>query len=80
MLLTDKVDNEIGYDLSLGFQYRPFLTDNIIVTTGFGALIPGRGYRDIYKTSTDPVTGLAAPAGKVDGFLYSGLIAITLTY
>ena len=80
VLLTDKVDNEIGYDLSLGFQYRPFLTDNIIVTTGFGALIPGRGYRDIYKTSTDPVTGLAAPAGKVDGFLYSGLIAITLTY
>ena len=24
--------------------------------------------------------GLAAPAGKVDGFLYSGLFAITLTY
>ena len=80
VLFADKIHNEIGHDLSLGFQYRPFLTDNVVITTGFGALIPGNGYRDIYKTSTDPVAGFAAPAGKMDGFLYSGLFAITFTY
>ena len=80
-LLTDKVDNELGYDLSLGFQYRPLLTDNIIISTGFGTLIPGRGYRDIYKSSTDPVAGYGSHGrGRVDDFLYSAVLSVTFTY
>ncbi len=81
-LLTDKADNEIGLDLSVGFQYRPILTDNIIISTGFGALLPGRGFKDIYKTSTDPVPTFdrADRRGKVDDFLYSGLMAVTFSY
>ena len=80
-LLTQKIDAEIGWDLSLGFQYRPVLTDNIIVSTGFGVLIPGQGYRDIYQASMSPVPGFGSgAAGGVDDFLYSGLIAVTFTY
>lgn len=81
-LLTDKVDNEIGWDLSIGVQYRPLLTDNIIISAGFGALLPGRGFKDIYQTSTDPVPNFdrADRRGQVDSFLYSGLLAITLSY
>jgi len=81
-LLTDKADSEFGLDLSIGFQYRPLLTDNIIVSAGFGALIPGRGFKDIYQTSTDPVPRFDRidRRGQVDDFLYSGLVAITLTY
>ncbi|HEX7655166.1 MAG TPA: hypothetical protein VF607_16780, partial [Verrucomicrobiae bacterium] len=81
-LLTDKVDGEVGWDLSLGFQYRPLLTDNIIVSAGFGVLLPGTGFKDIYKTSTDPVPGFDRTdrTGAVDDFLYSGLIAVTFTY
>ncbi|NBV22161.1 MAG: hypothetical protein EBS05_09620 [Proteobacteria bacterium] len=81
-LLTDKIDRELGLDLSLGIQYRPFLTDNVILSAGWGVLLPGRGYKDIYRRNTDPVTGLedSSRAGKVDDFLYSGLIALTLTY
>ena len=80
-LLTDKVDNELGWDLSLGCQYRPALTDNIILSAGFGVLIPGSGYRDIYKTSTSPVPGFnTASSGSVDDFLYSAIVAVTLTY
>jgi hypothetical protein len=81
-LLTQRVDNEVGWDLSFGFQYRPLLTDNIIISAGFGVLIPGAGYRDIYKTSTEPVPGFdrSDRAGAVDDFLYSGLIAVTFTY
>jgi hypothetical protein len=80
-LLTDKVAHELGYDLSLGFQYRPLLTDNIIISTGFGTLLPGAGYRDIYKTSTDPVSGYGSHGrGRVDDFLYSAVLSVTLTY
>jgi hypothetical protein len=80
-LLTEKIRPEIGFDLSIGFQYRPVLTDNIIISAGFGALIPGRGFRDIYQTNPDPVPGYGSSrGGRVDDFLYSGLIAVTLTY
>ena len=80
-LLTDKVDHELGLDLSIGCQYRPLLTDNIIISAGFGVLIPGAGFRDIYKTSTDPLPGYnTAPPGRVDDFLYSAILAVTLTY
>ena len=47
-LLTPNVSNEVGWDLSLGCQYRPLHTDNIILSAGFGVLIPGSGYNDIY--------------------------------
>ena len=81
-LLTDEIDSELGLDLSIGFQYRPLLTDNIIISAGFGTLIPGQGFRDIYKRSTDPVPGFnpRKHRGEADDFLYSGLIAITFTY
>ena len=81
VLQTAHLRQEVGYDLSLGFQYRPFLTDNVIVSAGFGVLLPGAGYKDIYETSTSPVPGFSSgPAGSVDPFLYSGLIAVTFTY
>ena len=81
-LLTDQVRKEVGWDLSIGFQYRPFLTDNAIVSAGFGALIPGSGFRDIYRRNTSPVPGYNSPnrSGEVDDFLYSAVMALTLTY
>lgn len=81
-LLTDKIDYELGWDLSTGVQYRPFLTDNVILSAGFGVLIPGRGYRDIYKTNPNPVPGFGTVSnrGEVDDFLFSAVLALTLTY
>jgi hypothetical protein len=81
-LLTDKVRGEVGWDLSIGWQYRPLLTDNVIVSAGFGALIPGSGFRDIYRRGTSPVPGYNSPhrRGEVDDFLYSAVLALTLTY
>ena len=79
-LLTSKISNEIGEDLSLGFQYRPLLTDNIIFSAGFGVLIPGSGYRDIYGNSGANVPGFNNNSGNATAFPYSGLIAITFTY
>jgi hypothetical protein len=71
----------IGWDLSGGVQYRPLLTDNIIISAGLGALIPAEGYKAIYEANTIPVPGYdSPPAGHVDSFLYSAFAAVTLTY
>ncbi len=81
-VLQDNIRHEIGWDFSLGWQYRPLLTDNIVLSFGFGVLVPGEGYRDIYRTSTAPVSGFEtfARSGQVDDFLYSGVVAINFTY
>jgi hypothetical protein len=81
-LMTPKISNEVGWDLSLGFQYRPLLTDNIIISTGFGVLIPGQGYRDIYNTNPNPIPSFdgGGPQANSSAFPYSGLIAVTFTY
>jgi hypothetical protein len=81
VLLTNHASNEIGLDCSLGFQFRPLLTNNIIITAGAGFLVPGAGYKDIYRANTNPVFGYPGPEpGKVDDFLFSGLFTVTLTY
>ena len=80
-LFTDKVDHELGWDLSTGFQYRPLLTDNIIISAGFGVLLPLRGYKDIYQSNPNPVPGYPGPAAaRVDDFLYNAVVAVTFTY
>ena len=80
-LHTGNIKSDIGYDLSIGVQYRPLLTDNIIISAGLGALIPEDGYKAIYQANTIPVPGYASPsAGHVDAFLYSGFASVTLTY
>jgi hypothetical protein len=44
----------IGVDPSVGFEYRPLLNNNVILTAGVSALLPGQGFRDLYdKISTD---------------------------
>lgn len=80
-LLTPSIHHDLGWDLSVGFQYRPLLTDNVIISAGLGVLLPGQGYKDIYQTSAAPVPGYgSSQAAHVDDFLYSGTIAVTLTY
>jgi hypothetical protein len=38
----------IGTDLSAGFEYRPLLSNNIIMNIGAASLIPGRGFHDLF--------------------------------
>ena len=81
VLFTNKASNDFGLDCSAGFQWRPLLTENIILTAGAGFFIPRQGYKDIYRTSTQPVFGFPGPpAGHVDDFLYSAIVTLTLTY
>jgi hypothetical protein len=48
-LFQGKIDNFIGTDLSLGFEYRPLLSENLNFMLGLSGLIPGQGFRDLYN-------------------------------
>ena len=47
-----KMHHTIGADLGIGVEYRPPLTENIVLTGGASALQPGRGFKDIYTGRT----------------------------
>jgi hypothetical protein len=81
-LMTNKVRNELGLDLSVGFKFRPLLTENIILAAGMGVFFPGAGYRDIYRRNTAFVPGFGPQeeAAKVDRYLYNGFVTLTLIY
>jgi hypothetical protein len=52
LLQQNGIRRTIGTDASLGAVYRPFLSDNIVIAGGVAALVPGRGFRDIYTAQT----------------------------
>ena len=52
LLFESPIHNTIGLDTSVGFQYRPPLSENISITGGAAALFPGQGFRDIYSGTT----------------------------
>ena len=52
LLFESPIHNTIGLDTSLGFQYRPPLSENISITGGAAALFPGQGFRDIFSSTT----------------------------
>lgn len=52
LLFQAPIRHEIGLDYSLGFQYRPPLSDNLVLTFGGAALSPGSGFGDIYTRKT----------------------------
>lgn len=57
----------IGVDASVGVQYRPYFTQNVIVNASIGALFPGRGLKELYGNALDSVQ-------------YSALLNVLLTF
>lgn len=68
-LFSGNVHHFIGTDLSSGIEYRPLLSNNIIVEAGVSTLLPGLGFSNLYDNLTGPVDALVA-----------GFIELALTY
>ena len=79
-LFTNTIAPDLGWDLSLGLQWRPLLTDNIIVSAGYAVLLPGQGFNDIYRNTEPYVPGFSDLSPSPPSLLHSALIAVTLTY
>jgi hypothetical protein len=55
----------IGVDLSSGFEYRPLLSNNVIMRMGLSGLLPGRGFRDLYDHFLNDASPLFAAFADV---------------
>jgi hypothetical protein len=66
------ISNNLGYDLSVAFTYRPLDTQNIIFRVSGAALIPANGLKAIYQTNPGLFSG--------PNFLYAAMINMILTY
>jgi hypothetical protein len=49
LLFQNHIRHSIGTDTGVGLQYRPPLTENIVITAGISDLVPGVGFEDIYN-------------------------------
>ncbi len=65
----ENIDRFIGTDISTGFEWRPKLNNNVIVTGGLAALVPGGAFRQLYnpKDGTVPT-------------LFSGFVELVLAF
>ncbi len=83
LLFQPKVGHDIGIDTSLGIRYRPFLNENVVITSGFAALVAGDGLRDLY-TEDQFTLGRNGLERQKNNFtfdpLYSAFLSLTFTY
>lgn len=49
---------DLGIDASVGFQYRPFFTQNVVINGSFAKLLPGKGYKELFPQDKDPYSFL----------------------
>ncbi|MGL4421829.1 MAG: hypothetical protein ACRCZF_14265, partial [Gemmataceae bacterium] len=68
-VFQDKIDRDIGTDISTSFEYRPLLNNNLIILGGASVLVPGGGFRQLYNRLESRVDPLA-----------SVFLEVTLTY
>ena len=58
---------DLGVDVSVGIQYRPFMSQNIVLNASAAALLPGKGLKQLYEEDKR-------------GPQYSILVNLLLTY
>jgi hypothetical protein len=52
VLFQSAIDKAIGIDYSIGFEYRPWLNDNVIIQTGVSVFTPSQGFENILTSDT----------------------------
>lgn len=67
VLFDPGIRHDIGWDLSLGAVYRPFLINNVTFTFGGSMFFAGHGFRDIYtdRTQNCPVPNFCTPGPQI---------------
>lgn len=67
VLMQPGVRHEIGYDLSLGVVYRPWLINNLTFTFGGSIFKPGRGFKDVFTDQSQncPIPAFCTPGATI---------------
>jgi hypothetical protein len=74
-VFQNHIDRYIGADLSTGFEYRPLLSNNIIVRLGAAVLFPGQGFDDLYSNLNKSTLGTSEPNP-----LFAAFMELNLTF
>jgi len=61
-----RIGEDIGADLSLAIQYRPLMSQNIVLGVSASTLVPGQGYRDLFPTGS----GIDRPYSFLSSLLF----------
>jgi hypothetical protein len=83
LLFQPHIRNDIGIDTSLGFRYRPFLNENVVIALGGAVLTAGKGLKDVYAASQLAFTANGLETVKSSfsyGPLYSTFLSLTFAY
>lgn len=75
LLFQPGIRKPIGLDFGIGALYRPFLSENWIVSGGFTSLVPGTGFRDIYSSNCG-----GSFCGAKSKVLYSAFVKLKFVY
>ncbi len=59
LLFQSPIRETIGWDLSVGARFRPFLNNHVTVLAGVAALVPGTGFKDIYGNTGTLLAGFS---------------------
>jgi hypothetical protein len=68
-LYQDHINHFIGVDLSTGLEYRPLLSNNVIIKAGLATLLPGQGFHDVFDSYDHGAR-----------ILFAGFVEATLSY
>ena len=52
------IDRQLGTDFSVGLQYRPFSTQNVVLNASVATLEPGKAYKQLFDSSERPYSVL----------------------
>ena len=83
LLFQRDIRNDIGIDTSLGFRYRPFLNENVVIALGGAVLTAGNGLKDVYAAEKLAFTANGLETVKSSfsyGPLYSTFLSLTFAY
>jgi hypothetical protein len=64
VLFQSGIDKSIGTDYGVGFQYRPALSDNVVITGGASIFLPSEGFKNLLTS----------------GLLFAPFVVLTLRY
>ncbi len=48
-----EIRNGIGWDMSASAIYRPMMSQNVVMRLSYAALLPGKGFKDLYHTDNE---------------------------
>lgn len=79
-LFQPNIEKYLGTDYHVGMRYRPYLSENFVIFTGFSAFQPGQGFKSIYTSNCKPTGQLLCGTETGNKILFNVFATIKFTY